>query len=101
MAPAARPREAIPRFLGGKRKLQAHGPRHFLARFAVAKKKPGNRALWLVECAGSTDNPLGGQFNKGWPETGNFHPQVPWREWFKVFSLRLVISGQISGKFPN
>jgi hypothetical protein len=37
------------RFLGGKEKSEAHGPRHFLARFAVAKKKPRNKALRLVE----------------------------------------------------
>jgi hypothetical protein len=44
--------------LGEKENLHACGPRHFLARFAVAKKKPRNKPLWLVECTSRTDNPL-------------------------------------------
>ena len=88
-------------FWAEKRNSKAHGPRLFFARFAVAKKKPRNRALWLVECAAGADNPSGGRFNKGWPEGRNFRSEVAWREWVKVFSFRPVISGQISGKCSN
>ena len=60
---------------GRERNLQAHGPRSFFARFAVAKKKPRNRALWLVECAAATDNPLEGSPTKGGQKGEIFAPK--------------------------
>ena len=48
-----------------KENSQAHGPRGFLASFAVAKKKPRNKALWLVECTRARHRPEEGSRTKG------------------------------------
>jgi hypothetical protein len=87
--------------LGGKEKSKAHGPRHFLALFATAKKKPRNKALWLVECTSATNNPMEWASNKGWPKGQNSRAQVVRREWLKVFRLRLGFPGKKSVKCPN
>jgi hypothetical protein len=92
---------AVRRLLGGKRKIDACGPRHFLARLAVAKKKPRSKPFWLVEWSAAMNNPLGRALNKGWPKGQNVHAQVVRREGFKMFCLRLGFPGKKSGKCPN
>ena len=83
------------RFWAEKRNSKAHGPRGFFARFAVAKKKPGNKAFWLVEWSAVADNPLGGSRTKGGQKCEIFVPK-----WFGEKELRCFRCGrQFRGKF--
>ena len=70
-------------FLGGKENSKAHGPRSFFVRFAVAEKKPRNRALSLVEWSAVAGNPLEGSPTKGGQKGEIFVPK-----WFGENGLR-------------
>ena len=78
-------RVPLGRFLGGKENSKAHGPRGFLARFAVAKKEPRNTPLWLVKCTRAAHGPEEGSQTKGGQKRELFAPKCSGENGLRCF----------------